>query len=59
MLFRSSLVLVLPVSPEAKAWIEEHVDPEAQWFGRSLVVEPRYVEAILDGMSRDGLVLAA
>lgn len=50
-----SVVLVRPQSDEAREWIEEHVDPLAQWFGSALVVEPRYLIQLLEGMAEGGL----
>jgi hypothetical protein len=42
-------------TPEATRWVEENVTGEAQFFGTALVVEPRYVAALLDGMREAGL----
>lgn len=50
-----SLCLVHPISQDAKNWIDEHVDPDAQWFGGGLAVEPRYLSALVDGMRDAGL----
>lgn len=52
-----SIVLVYPVSSEAREWIEQNVSDESQWFGGGLVVEPRYVENLIQGMLNDGLVV--
>lgn len=52
-----SINLVTPHTDEARTWIDHNV-PEGQWFGRHLVVEPRYLENLWDGMERDGLVVA-
>ena len=53
-----TLFLFCPLTPCARAWIEEHVQPDAQWFGNALVVEHRYAFALLVGMKDDGLLLA-
>ena len=50
-----SVVLVTPISQDAKNWIEDNV-PGAQWYLHSLVVEPRYVGDLLGGMQDHGLV---
>ena len=50
-----SLFLLRPNTDEAVMWCESFVEPEAQWFGGALVVEPRYVEAIALGIVADGL----
>ena len=53
----SSVFLLRPVSPAAKAWIEEHFPPDRITFGNAVVGEPRYVWAILLGLQDDGLVV--
>ena len=50
-----SIILCHLYTPEASAWIEENVAGEAQFFGTALVVEPRYVAALVAGMREDGL----
>ena len=52
-----TLFTFCPLTPRAKAWISEHVQPDAQWFGNALVVERRYAWALAEGMKDDGLVL--
>jgi hypothetical protein len=53
--YHGSVVLVHPRTPAGTAWIDDHVDPEAQRWVNALVVEPRYVEALAEGMIADGL----
>jgi hypothetical protein len=53
----SSIFLLRSVSPAAFAWIEEHLPPDRITFGNAVVVEPRYVWAILVGLQDDGLVV--
>jgi hypothetical protein len=50
---------VRPVSDHAREWLDEHVDDDALWFGNSLVVEHRFIEALVDGFSNDGLTFEA
>jgi hypothetical protein len=50
-----SLCLVKAVSTAAARWIREHTDEGAMWWGGALVVEPRYVVDLLEGMAGDGL----
>jgi hypothetical protein len=50
-----SIWLVVPHSEAAQQWINDNVDPEAQWYCGALVVEPRYVEPLAKGMASDGL----
>jgi hypothetical protein len=46
-----------PLTAPAKSWIDEHVQPDAQWFGHALIVERRYAWALAQGMKDAGLVL--
>lgn len=50
-----TLYLFYPQTDLAKEWIEENVDPEAQYFGDALVVEHRYAWNLAQGMMVDGL----
>ena len=50
-----SIILLEPQDRNAEQWLEEHVDPDAQWWGPALVVEPRYVADIVEGAREDGL----
>jgi len=53
-----SLMLVRPLTKDVDEWLHEHVDPEAQWFGKALVVEPRYLPNLLNGMIDEGFVIS-
>lgn len=50
-----SVCLLEPVTEAARKWVVERIMPEAQWFGRSIAIEPRYVSPILAGIHDDGL----
>jgi hypothetical protein len=55
-----SLFLLRPLSAAAKEWMQRNLpvdSPETQFWGDAIVIESRYVEAILDGILGDGLVL--
>jgi hypothetical protein len=52
-----SIYLIRPLTEEGKDWLHGHTNDEAQWFGGALVVEPRYVENLVEGMRGDGLNL--
>ena len=43
-----SLVLVRPTTEEARDWLQENT--EGTWWCGALVVEPRYVLDLLNGM---------
>ena len=57
LLHHGSLVGVWPQTDAAKDWIAEHVQNDAQWLGPQLMVEPRYVDDLINGMVDDGLML--
>jgi hypothetical protein len=46
-----------PLTIAAKQWIEGNVQPDAQWFGNSLIVEHRFAWGLAVGMKDAGLVL--
>jgi hypothetical protein len=48
-----SIVLVRPLTNEAREWLEENTD--GQWWTGALAVEPRYVEGLVEGMVEAGL----
>lgn len=50
-----TVYLLRPTSATGKAWIEEHIDRNAQWFGGGVVVEHRYIRDIVVGAISDGL----
>ena len=50
-----TLFLLQPITPEAGDWISEHIPADAQYFASAVVVEHRYIQDILDGISGDGL----
>lgn len=53
-----SIILFRALTPEAREWINEHVQPEGwQWLGNGLSVEPRYVDDLRSGMIDDCLVV--
>lgn len=52
-----SIFILNPVTPEAGAWFEENVAQDGQRWGGGYVVEPRYVDDILDGAEAEGLTI--
>ena len=53
-----SIFLLRPVSPASFDWIESHLPSDRTTFGNAVVVEQRYVWAILAGLQDDGLVIS-
>ena len=47
--------LFTPLTPAALQFLSEHIQDDAQYFGDSLIVEHRYVEDLLLGLSEHGL----
>jgi squalene cyclase len=43
---------------KANAWIDQHVQADATWYGNALVVEHRYAWALVVGMNDAGLTIA-
>lgn len=52
-----SIFLLTPMTDAAREWISNHIPEDAQYMGRSLVVEHRYVADIVAGMQSDGLIV--
>ena len=49
-----SLIQIFPITKEAKEWLEDNCETESyQWLGNSLCVEPRYFDAIYEGMQQE------
>lgn len=55
---QGTLYLLFPASDAGEQWLSEHTDGDATWWGRALVVEPRYLADIVAGAQADGLVVA-
>ena len=49
-----SIVLFWPRTSIAKDWFTENVDVQQTW-GEGIVVEPRYVSSIIEGLENAGL----
>lgn len=53
-----SICTLLPLTPCAKQWVEEHLcGDEVQTWGGAVVIEPRYAKDIIDGIHADGFIL--
>jgi hypothetical protein len=53
-----SISLLCPLSNAARLWVQAHFLSDAQWFGDSIVVEPRFVEAVVIAIHEDGFWFA-
>lgn len=50
-----SIFLLAAVTPAGEAWMAEHLPEDAPTFGKAVAVEHRFVDAIIDGATTDGL----
>ena len=50
-----SIYILHPHTPAAAAWIDEHIPETALAWGRGVVVEHGYIQAIIEGILADGL----
>ena len=55
----SSIFLLKPLTPAATSWVEEHIGEENgyQPYFPTVVVEPRYIADIVEGIQNDGLAV--
>ena len=51
------IFLLTPRSVAAKSWANEHLPEDRTTFGDGIVVESRYIWAILAGLQKDGLTV--
>jgi hypothetical protein len=54
----STVYLLRPLSEHARQWLDQNISEDSQWFGGALVVEHRYIGAIVEGIRADGLTVA-
>lgn len=54
-----SVTVLTPLTVAARDWVAEHLPDDALTFGRGIVIEPRYVAPILEGIADDGLEVGA
>ena len=52
-----SICLLDPRTDAAETWLQDSVDPDAQWHCGRLVIEPRYVAPIIDGLQEAGFTI--
>jgi hypothetical protein len=51
-----TLVGLIPRTQSAKDWIDAHIS-DSQWLGPQLMIESRYLAALLKGLLDDGLTV--
>ena len=55
-----SVIILTPLTEQADAWVEEKVgiNDETQFWGpKGIVIEPRYIKDIIEGILEDDLNL--
>ena len=54
-----SILLLRPLSDAAEQWVNENIGEGSRFqpYWPTVVIEPRYIADILEGMKSDGLVL--
>lgn len=52
-----TLVLLNPETEIARSWCAEHLPADVLHWGGAAVIEPRYVDPIVDGLINDGLTI--
>lgn len=52
-----SVSLMFHMTPAGRDWIKEHTPEDASTWGHAIVVEPRYVQDIVNGATVDGLAV--
>jgi hypothetical protein len=52
-----SVTTLKPVSDAAKEWVSENIAADATYWAGAVVIEPRYVADIIDGIHADGLTV--
>jgi len=56
--YNGSIVMVECATDAAMAWVKDNLSLESwQWMGRSFSCEPRYIDALVEGMDADGLTV--
>ena len=52
-----SIVILTPESDDAKTWVDDYIDKNAQWFADGVVIEPRYAHDIVEGIFETGMTI--
>jgi hypothetical protein len=52
-----SIILLQPLTPAAWAFVDEHLPEDAMRYAGAIVVEPRYIDDIVEGARAEGLTV--
>jgi len=50
-----AIAILTPCTEYAHDWVDEHLPDDAMRWGGGVVIEPRYLGDIIDGIEADGL----
>jgi hypothetical protein len=50
-----SMIGLYPHSHAAQEWVKEHLPDDAPWFGKTVMIERRYADDIIEGILNDGM----
>lgn len=55
--FHGSVWLLCPHSEDARAWVREFVAPDVPRFGRAVAIDSRNIDAALEAIRANGLII--
>lgn len=53
-----SICLIRPYTFEGEQWLQRTAPEGAQFMGKAMAVEPRYVQGVIDAAQADGMKVA-
>jgi len=52
-----TLCLLMSLTTEAQTWVDDFIGSKAMRWAGAVVIEPRYVDTILNAIDEDGLTI--
>lgn len=52
-----TIAVLTPLTEEAEDWVVSYLPEDAQQWGRGVVIEPRYLPPIIEGIEADGMTI--
>lgn len=46
--------ILTPLTAACSRWLDENIAGESTWFAGGVCVEPRYIDALIDGLTAEG-----
>lgn len=53
-----SIIILRPLTEDARYWVDDNLSPDTQWFGGGAAIERRYFEPIHAGVLDAGLTIS-